>query len=415
MVRKAICRSIKATVPGPSGGVYQTASQIADILKSALDDGFSQIQVPNIFNLGQDKVTFDNGSFDSSSVTETGNVASIAGWNILLEQINLDGGTNISGFPTPTDSSSPTSSTSNSNPPSSSTFTYALNSENVQLISSMTTAAGFDVVHGPALVSNESIAISAGSEITFDWRAMGGADASDVYAYLLNTDTGFTVELLNETGTGSGDTGWQNVTSTVSSGGNYKFVFVSGTFDETGGFAAGASLFVDNVSVSGNTAADYFEDTSLQVTFDPSIGDLTVRSNVSGATTADKDSTLSMTISTPSGPLNITTEISIGQTFPQIAASIKSSIDAVLDPSSPELITAGNGTATINLSIDLSQHPNPFHIMYESSENSASGNITFGVTELRYMLHSYFEEKPSLTVFDKETAIENGVKYSVSG
>ena len=33
-------RFIKATVPGPSGGVYQTASQIADILKSALGRWF---------------------------------------------------------------------------------------------------------------------------------------------------------------------------------------------------------------------------------------------------------------------------------------------------------------------------------------------------------------------------------------
>ena len=33
---------------------------------------------------------------------------------------------------------------------------------------------------------------------------------------------------------------------------NYKFVFVSGTWDATGGMAAGAQLFIDNISVTQN-------------------------------------------------------------------------------------------------------------------------------------------------------------------
>lgn len=116
----------------------------------------------------------------------------------------------------------------------------------------MTTKAGGDVVHGPYLISKDPVQIKAGASISFDWRAVAGADAYDIYAYLLNTDTGATIPLLNQTGSGVGDTGWQTVTNTVNTAGNYKFVFISGTFDESFGTAAGASLLVDNVSISNN-------------------------------------------------------------------------------------------------------------------------------------------------------------------
>jgi len=54
----------------------------------------------------------------------------------------------------------------------------------------MTTASGGDVVHGPYVVSKEPVYVAAGSDLTFNWRAQGGSDAIDVYAYALNTDTG---------------------------------------------------------------------------------------------------------------------------------------------------------------------------------------------------------------------------------
>lgn len=123
----------------------------------------------------------------------------------------------------------------------------------------MTTSAGGDIVHGPYIVSNEAVYIESGRSVNFDWRAQGGSDAYDVYAYLLNTDTGATIELLNETGSGTADSGWSTETLEVNVTGNYKFVFTSGTFDETFGQAAGASLYLDNISVTGasTTLSDY--------------------------------------------------------------------------------------------------------------------------------------------------------------
>ena len=110
--------------------------------------------------------------------------------------------------------------------------------------SGMQVAQGFGIVHGPYMISNSAVAIEAGESVSFDWKAQGGGDWYDVYAYLLNVDNGSTVELLNETGS---STSWATATKTVPTAGNYKFVFVSGTYDRSGGRALGARLFVDNI------------------------------------------------------------------------------------------------------------------------------------------------------------------------
>ena len=68
-----------------------------------------------------------------------------------------------------------------------------------------------------------------------------------MYAYLLEENTGVTQELLNVTGAGS--TAWATRDITVTAPGDYKYVFVAGTFDETFGRAAGASLYIDNITV----------------------------------------------------------------------------------------------------------------------------------------------------------------------
>ena len=91
------------------------------------------------------------------------------------------------------------------------------------------------------------VSLLAGDRVLFDWRARNGSDAYDVYAYLLEENTGVTQELLNVTGAGS--TAWATRDITVTTPGDYKYVFVAGTFDETFGQAAGASLYIDNITV----------------------------------------------------------------------------------------------------------------------------------------------------------------------
>ena len=208
--------------------------------------------------------TFTNGDFSSSSVSVNGNVASIDGWDIHLEQVKLGslgatGPSTVAGYATPSDSTpNPTYgariSRGDQNAPNSASYNYSVNGSTLQMYSS-TRVYGGDVLHGPYVVSKEPVYVAAGSDLSFEWRAQGGSDAFDVYAYALNTDTGETINLLNQTGSGTNDSGWQTVNVDIPTTGNYKFVFVSGTFDETFGTAAGASLYIDNVNVGAAPGA----------------------------------------------------------------------------------------------------------------------------------------------------------------
>lgn len=196
--------------------------------------------------------TFTNGDFSNTTAVPTNGRVSLDGWTIDLQQVKLGPGetSTIAGWPAATDNSpapAPTKNGDDNQPVVGSTrFTYNLAGD-VQLESSMTTDEGYDVVHGPVLYSNDAVFMNEGTEVSFRWKAQNGSDNYDVYAYLLNVDNGSTIELLNETGT---TTDWRNVKLSNIPTGNYKFVFVSGTFDASGGMAAGASLYVDDVKVS---------------------------------------------------------------------------------------------------------------------------------------------------------------------
>ena len=127
----------------------------------------------------------------------------------------------------------------------------------VRLISEGGVASGFGygVIRGPWIYSSEFSA-SAGQSFTFDWQAKQGGDAFDVFGFLLNVDTGSSQIVLNETGSdvmsdgsgnwGSDTDGWQNAEVVLDTSGSHRFVFFSGSFDETGGRWLGASLYLDN-------------------------------------------------------------------------------------------------------------------------------------------------------------------------
>ena len=206
--------------------------------------------------------SFVNGNFtDNGTPVVNGTRVKITGWEIVKEQVMLGqngvaGTSMIDGFNTPIDRTpvafgAGQTSLGDDTAPSIAQYDYDLSQGSMHLFSqNMTTTNRGDIVHGPYVISDKPVYIKAGSKVSFDWDAKGGADAFDVYAYLLNVNTGESLELLNQTGAGTADSGWQTVTKTINASGDFKFVFVSGTFDETFGQAAGASLFINNVTVS---------------------------------------------------------------------------------------------------------------------------------------------------------------------
>ena len=110
---------------------------------------------------------------------------------------------------------------------------------------------GYGVVRGPWIYSSE-FSVLAGQNFTFDWQAVGGNDAYDVFGFLINTGDGTSQIVLDDTGaTGNATTGgWVSEEVLFSTSGSYRFVFFSGSFDATGGRALGASLYLDNFAGS---------------------------------------------------------------------------------------------------------------------------------------------------------------------
>ena len=201
---------------------------------------------------------FLNGSFDAGVAGST----SIQGWTASNQRIRLDGTSTVAGWPTPTDpttapgggiesvSGSGTFNTQLSASTSSNTGLSLELSSNLSGVANNPAGVGA-VLHGPVVSSNAATSLTTGDTISFDWRAQGGTDAFDVYAYIVDTQTGRTEELLNATGASAADTRpWTTVSHTVAAAGEYRFVFVSGCWDATGGQVAGAKLFIDNVTVA---------------------------------------------------------------------------------------------------------------------------------------------------------------------
>jgi flagellin len=206
------------------------------------------------------EVTFQNGNFESGSAGDT----TVPGWQIYTQQLRLGGVDSVAGQPTPNDTVFPATvigaAPHDGNAPSVANYSVQLANNSpdgsglsVQLQSTGVTIPSHGILHGPYLVSDDAVALKPGDSVSFDWQAAGGSDAYDVVGYLVDEDTGEIQELLNETGaTTSASTSWATVASSIEKEGNYRFVFVAGTWDASGGTAAGANLYIDNVVVDAS-------------------------------------------------------------------------------------------------------------------------------------------------------------------
>lgn len=247
------------------------------------------------------QTTFANGNFE----TTTG--GQIPGWTVENRLVPLNGQGTLAGFPVPTDTTKPAGSPGEASNVPGGVFTASITgttsssgSKSVVMQVSNLFIPAYGVAHGPALISNDPVAIEAGQTVSFDWKAVEGSDDYDVYAYLLNVDNGSRQELLNSTGD---FTNWNTRTVTVTNSGNYKFIFLAGAYDATGGTAVGASLYIDNVktgvdpSQTALTSADlsqiesavtYVDQTPVR--FSVVINDVAFTSDPAQTTTAAWDS-----------------------------------------------------------------------------------------------------------------------------
>jgi hypothetical protein len=193
-------------------------------------------------------------SVTTASVLDTLNFAGgvfNSGWDIVQSQIELGSSgsvtAQIGGFATPTDSE-PAGSAGDGNTGqiatslgnSSIDWDYSAAASSMTLSTNEIKTVSKGIVHGPAMISSDAISLNTGDVVSFDWEFTGvgsAGDYADVYAYLLNTSDGTTVELTDYTHNASGSTGTISVSETLGAGidGLYKFVFVSGAYDNDGG------------------------------------------------------------------------------------------------------------------------------------------------------------------------------------
>ncbi len=252
-----------------SGGVSSSWAVVNETIEKA--GNYKVVFVGGVRS--DEAVTFTNGDFEDGSAGGT----SIPGWTTYTSQVRLNGLDNIAGQPSASDTVFPANvagpAPHDSAAPNSASYVAQLSTEtstgsglSVQLQSNAQLQNGFGILHGPYLVSNEAVTLKVGDSVGFDWRATGGSDAYDVVGYLVNENTGHVEELLNETGeTGGANTSWATVSRSVAADGDYRFVFVAGTWDASGGRAAGANLYVDNITVQASDYPLVSRDASLRV------------------------------------------------------------------------------------------------------------------------------------------------------
>jgi len=160
---------------------------------------------------------------------------------------------------------------------------------------------GFGIYHGPAIVSDEFDAYD-GQILRLEYTAQGQADDYHVTGYIYEVDGNgnavlengkpkFTIALME---TGKSVTNGR-ASINVDTDGRYRFVFIVGTHDLTGGQEAGANMTIDNIVVE------------WPATIDNEVMEAILRSvhyeNSSDTATASK--TLKATISNKSGNIQI--------------------------------------------------------------------------------------------------------------
>lgn len=315
--------------------VADTTSAVISVVGSTIFKGNGSTADPigtidstkNGLNGNNLKVTFENtfanGNFSNTTVTRVGDVVSLNGWTAYERRVYLGGVSTIEGYPTPIDTSfpSPTDNTTNKDSSSSPSQPFNVtpkspdrNGSGAYLELSNQSASCSDrycIIRGPYVVSNNPVFLQPGDSVTFWWQANTGGDYYDVYGYLLDTSTGTKIELLNDTGANQT---WTQTTKIIGSGqgGSYKFVFIVGTWDASGGQYQGATLLLDDVNVSTATSG-VISDTDLanlsrllryEVTNDAPDTNKTVRISTS---TGAVDGVQTLTISPVNDPITLQT------------------------------------------------------------------------------------------------------------
>ncbi|AZB57764.1 adhesin [Cereibacter sphaeroides] len=123
---------------------------------------------------------------------------------------------------------------------------------------------GYGSIHGPYATSSV-ITVAQGDSISLDFQAVGTSDDYEVFGFLRRVDANGNflsnsvsspdnILLFAQRGDDTG--GWTTISKDGLPAGSYRFEFVGGTYDGTGGLAVGSNLFVDNIRLISATSVN---------------------------------------------------------------------------------------------------------------------------------------------------------------
>lgn len=234
---------------------YKGGMFVPSIAQNAAVPTAGQVKFSNYFGTKTASTpplyTFPNSNFSAGST----------GWTFLNQQVHLNGGSTILGWPTPTDPT-PTpysdyaglyspGDVSGFSGPNSGIGTSPFGTGNAAYLNipDQFISTGGTILYGPVLYSNNPVYVVQGTKLDFTWYAQPGGDAYNVYGYMLNPVTGGTIELLDAMSPNNGSALTVHKEFTSAQAGTYHFVFICGAYDYTHGTFIGATLWIDNVNI----------------------------------------------------------------------------------------------------------------------------------------------------------------------
>lgn len=99
-------------------------------------------------------------------------------------------------------------------------------------------------------VYTQPFTATVGQAVSFDWAAQRVSDDYEVYAYLVKVNGSGYGTAADHTliAYGRGATqGWTTTSKEIPADGTYRFRFVNGSYDQTGGYALGSNMYIDSV------------------------------------------------------------------------------------------------------------------------------------------------------------------------
>ncbi len=127
---------------------------------------------------------------------------------------------------------------------------------------------GYGSIHGPYATS-DVVTVADGDSLSLDFNAKGTSDDYEVFGVLRRVDGDGNFIDSTDVGTentrnnivlfaerGDDTNGYKTVTYNNLQAGNYRFQFIGGTYDYTGGLLVGSNLYVDNIRLISSTTVN---------------------------------------------------------------------------------------------------------------------------------------------------------------